>query len=128
MPKRKKKKQPIPMGPRSMKPGCMEANRQLDQLCAGALAVGIDVRVAYPENFGKCTMHVMFERCGVRLLNWWPATGTTTGCDGRKSTAADASKALRVAVVAMERSLDVELAHINRDAVADPTLTPPWES
>jgi len=70
-----------------MKPACISAEKELDRLRSEASENGLELRVAYPISGTVATLHVMFDSAGQRVLNWWPAKGTTLDFARRRGQA-----------------------------------------
>lgn len=64
----------------------LEALENIELIIAEGKRLEIDVRYTHQPHGG--TLHVMLEHSGLRVLDWWPATGTTArdGCKLRKAT------------------------------------------
>jgi hypothetical protein len=97
---------------KAMKPRCQDVLRRQDEIRAAAEKAGLLMRLSFPTWRGKhsqrATVHMRFD-CritGQRILDFWPATGTTM-ISGVRGWAGSPEEALLMA--ARELSLQLPM-------------------
>ena len=79
----------------------------MDWTIKEASKLGLDCRHTTDPRGG--TLHIMFNHEGRRILDWWPATGTTIASRGARSIASNADQAIKQACLALDRMVDGEI-------------------
>jgi hypothetical protein len=95
----RQRKRPKSDKPRlKVKPGVIQAQRDMQRVIDVAAEQGVSIDNREVTTARRPTLHVMFNRDGYRLADWWPGTTKIILAGGRHATADSIDDALKMAL------------------------------